>query len=393
MHNDKVVGYIIPVAGQLHQNYLLHHFNSLSVNSKRIITFGIHKSGWLQNEKEIILLKKTSLIFRLANKINQKIEKVSNKLGYGNLLIPRLPNEWKQLFIPSLSQNNIGVLIVNFGGCGMAMIDELERVKIPIIIVFHGSDVQMAKNNSCHLELLKRLWKRADKCVYISNFLLEQALKAGGPEKKSMQLYLGHKLSTYNIFPKKFTPVIHFVCTANLHPVKGHKYLLEAFALLTHKLINIKLTLIGDGPLRKELTHLVHNLKIESFVTFLGVLPWDQTLKFLTTCDIYMQPSVRAEDGQEEGLSLGVIEAQSLGLPAIVFKSGGLPETIEDRLTGRTCAERDVVGLSAAMHELAVDTALRENMSVNARKFIREKFDLKITSQQWNKVIKQLLQI
>lgn len=151
------------------------------------------------------------------------------------------------------------------------------------------------------------------------------------------------------------------------HAVKGHIYALEALALAAKKKKNIKLVLVGDGPLRPELEAYAKTLKIDKRVLFLGSRR--DVPAILNAIDIACLPSV------SEGFSNSVLEYMAYEKPVVATAVGGNPESVNDE-SGFLVPPRDAQALAEKILTLAEDDSLRERMGKAARRRVEEKFSI-----------------
>jgi len=314
---DLRLGFVVPGAGQLHQEYLRRVYQGLSPIPRKMISFWREPGGWMEESQDLILLSSPFLPWKVMNRCSRIARRFSHTLSDRDQMVPTPPVGWRKRFRRGIEENAIGALVIIYGGAGVSLLSELEQLDIPVAVNFCGSDAQMADTSPWYGQQLKRLWDRADQCIYISKFLMQQACQRGCPLEKSRVIYRGCKI-VENPAQTINGPTLRILCTANLHPVKGHKYLLEAFALARIKNKNLCLSLIGIGPQEQYLRRLSQELKIDNSVEFLGGMTWDDVQKEMSQSNLYVQPSVKASDGQEEGLCNSTLEAQSWGLPTIV---------------------------------------------------------------------------
>lgn len=116
--------------------------------------------------------------------------------------------------------------------------------------------------------------------------------------------------------------VLVVTCVANLREVKGHRYLLEAVALLEKRMPRLRLLLVGTGELQEELEQLARDLGIRDRVVFAGRR--HDVPNCLAASDIFVLPSL------SEGTPLSILEAMRAGLPVVATRVGGIPEIVED---------------------------------------------------------------
>ena len=146
---------------------------------------------------------------------------------------------------------------------------------------------------------------------------------------------------------------IRAVTVASLQAYKGHEVLLNAISMGGPAVDRITLDLIGDGVLRDDLERLVDRLDLSSRVRFLGSRSEDEVRLALDAADLFILPSVVAEDGQMEGLPVALMEALACGVPTISTRLSGIPEIIVDGVTGLLAEPGDPESLNAVMAEMA----------------------------------------
>lgn len=169
---------------------------------------------------------------------------------------------------------------------------------------------------------------------------------------------------------------LRIITAANLVPVKGHRYLIEALRLLTERREVLHLDLAGDGVLRTELEQIVKEYRLESAVTFLGCLPHEQLLANLSAgkWDVMVLPSVVDRSGEKEGIPVSLMEAMSCGIPVISTNTGGIAELVKD--CGILVPPMNPEALAMAIEQLAADPKLREELGKAGRRRIEERFNL-----------------
>lgn len=157
-----------------------------------------------------------------------------------------------------------------------------------------------------------------------------------------------------------------------IQPVKDQATLLRAFAqLLTLQPAlrrQLRLIVVGNGPLLAELRALAESLHVADVTYFPGAL--DNVPEVLRALDVYVLPSLN------EGISNTILEALASGLPVIATAVGGNVELIGDGVCGRFFAPRDTSALSQLLLEYAVNPSLRQAHGQAARRIAVEQFSL-----------------
>jgi glycosyltransferase involved in cell wall biosynthesis len=109
----------------------------------------------------------------------------------------------------------------------------------------------------------------------------------------------------------------------------------------------IKLVVIGEGPLRKELEQQAAAL-LRNF-EFLGVQPPTVVRDWMNRARVFSTPGVVAESGESEGFGMVFAEAQAMGLPVVGFATGGIPEAVAHEQTGFLISEQNCGPLAAKL--------------------------------------------
>lgn len=166
-------------------------------------------------------------------------------------------------------------------------------------------------------------------------------------------------------------------------PQKNHLLLMEAFALAVKEYPTMQLWLVGDGPLRPAVEKALAEIKLEGEVLFLGIR--DDVPELLAGCDAFILSS------DYEGVPLAVLEAMAASKPVIATAVGGVPELVEDGLTGVLVPPRDPQALAQGILRLVKDPGLRQRMGKAAQKRALELFDIARTAREYEALYLKLL--
>lgn len=155
---------------------------------------------------------------------------------------------------------------------------------------------------------------------------------------------------------------------AQLIPRKGHRYLLAALPALLARHPALKVLIFGQGPLEAELRAEVQAAGLSGAVHFTGFrhdLP-----RWLGGLDMLIHPA------DMEGLGVSLLQASAAAVPIVTSRAGGLPEAVQDGVTGILCPPGDVAALGAAIDRLAGDAALRARFGAAGRARILAEFSI-----------------
>jgi glycosyltransferase involved in cell wall biosynthesis len=158
------------------------------------------------------------------------------------------------------------------------------------------------------------------------------------------------------IAPERRTePILVFV--GRLRKYKGAQHAIRALPMIRRSVPGARLSIVGDGPYRKELERLAGALGVADAVAFHGALPHAAKVEALNAAQVAVCPSPK------EGWGLTVIEANACGTPVVASRSAGLRESVRDGETGFLTPHGDHAALAAAVVRLLTDRALRLRQS------------------------------
>lgn len=279
-------------------------------------------------------------------------------------------------------RGGIDLLHCHFGYRGhlAAALKSLGLLDARIVTTFHGVDMS-AEIDRKGRDFYSLLFRFGDLFLPVSRMWADKLLALGCDPAKIAVHHVGIDCSRNEFRLRR--PVLQAGAPVKLMSIgrlvekKGHGYALQALARLRadRPELQIQFDVIGDGPLLGPLKELARDLDLIDVVTFHGGLPHDQTLALLDQAAIFVLPSVTAEDGDMEGIPVSLMEAMARGLLVVSTFHSGIPELVEDGVTGLLVPERDVAALAGAIErgiECADDWP---DMLRAARKTIETKFD------------------
>ena len=305
---------------------------------------------------------------------------------YKRWTLPRIG--WQMLtgdaqpYLRLLGRRRPSLIHAHFGIEGVSALGLAMRLKIPLVTTFHGFDATLKTHAMLgspawfRYPLLRRkLAREGNLFLCASSFIRQKLLETGFPESCTHTHYIGVDCQT--IRPRadfEETPLILHV--ARLVEVKGTRYLLRAFATVARKYERVRLLIIGDGPLRRQLHALTVSLGMRDRVEFLGAVPHVAVLSWMRKAAMLVLPGIRTATGREEGLGMVLLEAAATGLPIVGSRVGGIPECMLEGKTGFLVPERDEDALARRMAELLEDPVRRHRMGAAGRALVEDRFDI-----------------
>jgi glycosyltransferase involved in cell wall biosynthesis len=252
------------------------------------------------------------------------------------------------------------------------------RHKLPVVRTEHG--VRHYRDPTC---ALFRHWAlRHTDCIVAVSAFVGAAVAALAPQARDkIRVVLnGIDMRRFVPAPPRTEGPFTFVMLCRLDPVKQVSVAIEAVA----RTANVRLDIAGDGPEREKLEKLVHRRGLEGRVRFLG----HQTdpRPALAAGDVLLNCS------RVEGLPLSLIEAAAMQRPTLAFDCGGIPEIVQDGLTGWLLREHSVDALAQAMAEAAVGRSRAAEMGVAARHWVESRLTIEAMCKGYGVVYRELFQ-
>jgi N-acetyl-alpha-D-glucosaminyl L-malate synthase BshA len=239
----------------------------------------------------------------------------------------------------------------------------------PLVITLHGSDVPPADAPPGQVQLLRKLVLDADAVTVPSAAL-------GASARERLRLPEEPEVIPNFVDTDRFSPAadrgalralfpgrdlegVRALCHAsNFRPVKRPLDLIRIFAVVRERMPAV-LVLAGDGPELPRVQAEVERLGLAREVAFTG--PLRNLPPLLRACDLFLLPSAH------ESFGLAALEAMSCGMPVVGARTGGLPEVVEDGVTGLLATPGDAEAMGAMALRILGDEPLHARLSRAAR--------------------------
>ncbi len=169
------------------------------------------------------------------------------------------------------------------------------------------------------------------------------------------------------------TGPVRAICVASLQEYKGHRFLLDAVAGVP----DLRLELVGNGPLRPELEHQAAKLGIADRVVFHGELGEDRVKELYEDVHLCVLASVKDRHGLMEGLPVALVEGLACGLATVSTRLSGIPELVRDGETGLLAEPGDAESLTDALRRTIADPAAADARAHAGRRLVEEEFDVR----------------
>lgn len=263
-----------------------------------------------------------------------------------------------------------------------------------ILKIFHVKRVYHLHNKGVSVYEKKLMYKLAYKFIFrnadvilISN-LLYPDIRTFVPASKVHFCPNGIKNGEINLIQKENTPP-HILFLSNLIESKGVFILLKAFQILKMKNIPfIGIFIGGEGDITlRDFHEKIRAYGLEDRVFYKGEkFGKDKTDVFLET-DVFAFPTYY----EYECFPLVLLEALSFSLPIVTTFEGGIPDIIDDNITGYLVPQKDVSLLASKLESLINDSVLRKRMGENGRKKYEHNFTQAIFENKLNEILHHVL--
>jgi glycosyltransferase involved in cell wall biosynthesis len=265
---------------------------------------------------------------------------------------------------------------------------------IPNVVSVHGSDIYnpasrySPHNNTALKYTVKKVLSKADRVLAQSSDMKNYINELYSRKNNIQIIPLALPDSEINSLLAFSSSVnekgAKLVSVGRMAKVKGYDFLIRALALISKKIPETELTLIGDGPERHCLEALVSELGLRNRVTFTGWLTGSEKYKKLRASDIYVMSSLH------EGFGVVLLEAMACGLPIVCTDSGGQVDIIKNGVNGFLAKSADEHDLAGKILALAENKKKRAALSANNREEINN-YRISSTAKKYLEVFNEAI--
>ena len=255
----------------------------------------------------------------------------------------------------ALTESNAELLHIYFGHIAMLLRPLIRQWQKPSLVSFHGADVLVDMQKPAYRRATEEMLSLVRRVLVRSDSLRQAVIDLGcAPENIEIQ-GAGIPLADFP-FRERGIPgdgQWRLLQAGRLIEKKGLKTTLRAFARFQKEFPAARLTIAGEGPQLEELQSLARELQIDGAVDFVGFVSQEELRELLYSSHIFLHPSETGRDGNQEGVPNSMLEAMASGLPVFATRHGGIPEAIENKVSGILVNERDHRALADGLIETA----------------------------------------
>jgi len=241
-----------------------------------------------------------------------------------------------------------------------------------VITTLHGTDITLLGSDRSYSEIVAFSIEQSDGVTAVSESLKTDTYRELGvstdirviPNFVDCSIYKRRDVTVLRerLAPRGEKLLVH---VSNFRPVKRVNAVVDVFARV-HRRIPARLLMVGDGPDLNDASRLADELGVSDSVDFLG--EQDAVVQLLSAADVFLLPS------SQESFGLAALEAMACEVPIVASRVGGLPEVIQEGVSGFLHEPADLEGMAESTYRLFADADLHRRMAAAARAAARRRF-------------------
>jgi L-malate glycosyltransferase len=247
-----------------------------------------------------------------------------------------------------------------------------------IITTLHGTDITLLGSDPSYSEIVRFGIEESDGVTAVSESLKADTYRELRctcdirvvPNFIDCETHKRRELPDLraSLAPNGEKLIVH---VSNFRPVKRVDAVVEVFARVHAQLPASRLLMVGDGPEFGRVSRLARTLDVQEHIDFLG--EQDPVVPLLSVSDVFLLPSA------QESFGLAALEAMACGVPVVASRVGGLPEVVEDGVSGCLHAPDDLDGMARSIVHLLTDDSMHARMASAAAQVAHNRYcDTKI---------------
>lgn len=274
---------------------------------------------------------------------------------------------------------------------GMAF-QKVNAPQAKLVTTFRGDDISRFVQERGD-RIYDQLFRTGDFFFANCEFFRQRAIELGCPAHKIVVHGSGIDCSKFP-FSLRYPPAegsIRLATTGRLVEKKGIEYAVRAVAKQAQAYPNLRYDIIGDGELKFHLQQLIDELEVARTIKLLGWKNEQEIIEILQRSHLFIAPSVTAADGNQDAPINVLKEAMAMGLPVISTEHGGIPELVEEGISGFLVPERNADALAEKLGYLLDHPEKWAEMGRAGRAYVEKYYDLDRLNERLVSVYQQLL--
>jgi glycosyltransferase involved in cell wall biosynthesis len=258
----------------------------------------------------------------------------------------------------------------------------------PLVTSVWGTDVLEAPRlTPFHWLITRYALARADRVTATGTRLAEATLRYVPQGKDVAVVPYGVDLDQFSPRERRSDDSLVVGSVGRLSPEKGLNYLLQAMVTVVREEPRARVLLAGDGPERRALERLASRPGLAGRVEFAGEIAHEQVPETLARMDVFAMPSTW------EGFGVAALEAEAMELPVVASNIHGIPDVVEDGVSGILVPPKDVDALCRAVLRLLRDGAERRRMGRSGRELVASRYSWAESTRRMEALYDELLSV
>lgn len=243
---------------------------------------------------------------------------------------------------------------------------------IPFSFTARGSDIHLDRR------MLKEKVEAAAFVIAVSSFNRDIIVNECGEHTRDKVHVVFGGIDTETVCPaaRLESGKFKIISVGRFEEVKGQKYLVDACAVLRTRGIEFECQLIGEGPLIHDVRRQISSLGLEDYIHISGFRTHKEVIDEVRNSSVAVLATTPTSDGKCEGIPNVLKEAMACAIPVVASKVGGIPELVDDGISGILVPPRDPVAIANAIAALVGDRSMQERMGRAGREKIVREFSL-----------------
>ena len=272
-----------------------------------------------------------------------------------------------------IRSQEVDLVLAETGPLAALVAPVCKSVSVPMVAHFHGVDAyapELTGDDGANYAFIR---DHAAGIICVSRHMSDHFDRLGW---NSSKIHYATSFVDPTVFsgarPEAAGPV--FLSVGRLIEKKGLLLTLMAMQQVVKAVPDSRLIVVGEGCLDEPCRQFIKGAGIDGNVEFLGAQSHAVVSRLMKEVRCYVQHSVVAANNDHEGTPVAILEAQISGLPVVSTRHAGIPEVVEENVTGFLVDEFDVDTMAHHMIRVATDPVLAKELGRSARQIVSQKF-------------------
>jgi|AP95_1055475.scaffolds.fasta_scaffold48643_1 colanic acid/amylovoran biosynthesis glycosyltransferase len=335
-----------------------------------------HQIRGLSRFRPVVLTQETLNAAQFPVPVLYSAEALSSPMKWLNRLARGVLREFP-LYAGIMGREGADLIHAHFGHHACRCLRARRASGLPMITSFYGADATQFARLPRWQKRYRRLFREGELFLAEGSAMAAQLERIGCPVEKLRIHHLGVAVNEIPFLEREPTDRVRVLICASFREKKGIPLGLRALGRALAGLdLDCRVTLIGDGPDRDLVMAAVADAGLEGRVDWRGMLSYSQVLAEMAQCQLLLQPSITASDGDSEGgAPVILLDAQAAGLPVVATSHADIPEYVLDGESGLLTAERDEEALAESLRSLLTEQDRWGEMGRRGRRHVTEHYD------------------